>query len=327
MTLGKQKITIKYKDVDNKERSIDFEVDVVDQTAPLIMNRSEYKVKRGKPLKLNPLCGDNMDSVVDCKIVGDYDVNQNGTYNLKFEATDKSGNKAESPFTLVVQDDEVTPAKIVRPKLAIDELITKHKTEDTRIGIDVSYWQGAINWQQVKDAGVEFVILRMGLGPGYKGEMIMDKRYLEYLKGAKSVGLDVGIYFFSYAKNTEEAKIQAKWILDTLDGEKLAMPIAFDWEDWEDFNSYKVSFTELNNIARAFMDTIKQGGYDTINYGSANYLKSIWNLPEYDTWLANYTDKTTYEDDYRIWQLADTGIVPGIKGDVDLNIEYIKKDR
>ena len=102
----------------------------------------------------------------------------------------------------------------------------------------------------------------------------------------------------------------------------LELPIAFDWACWSDFNSFHISYTNLNDIALEFLNEVENSGYKGIIYGSASYLEKIWKIEEYPTWLAHYTKKTDYEKDYLMWQQTASGLVPGIEGNVDLNILY-----
>lgn len=191
------------------------------------------------------------------------------------------------------------------------------------IGIDISSWQSDIDFKKVKDDGVEFVIIRTGFGHK-NNEIIFDNKFYEYLKGAKDNGLKVGLYFYSYAKNVKESSEQAKWVINALNGESLDLPIAFDWEIFNGFNKYNLSLTDLNLIGETFIKEVNNAGYEGMLYSSKYYLENMWNLNEYKTWLAHYTDKTNYKGDYYIWQLSNTGKVNGIKGDVDLDILYLK---
>ena len=162
-------------------------------------------------------------------------------------------------------------------------------------------------------------MIRIGYGHDSNNEMVMDKRFENNIKRAKEVGIPVGVYFYSYARNKEEAIEQAKWIIEKLNGEKLDLPIAFDWEEWSKFNTYKVSFKELSDIAYAFIDEVKKAGYDGSLYSSAYYLNNIWK--DFDnTWLAYWTDNNDYEKQYTMWQLG-IGRVNGI-GEVDIDILY-----
>ena len=133
---------------------------------------------------------------------------------------------------------------------------------------------------------------------GSRNKSTIDKKFKQNLKNAKQAGIKVGIYYYSYAKDTNEAINQAKWIINELNNEKLDLPIAFDWEDWSDFMSYKINFNDLNDIANAFMKEIEDNGYKAMNYGSATYHEKVWNTPNYPTWLAYYTNNNDFEEDY-----------------------------
>ena len=158
------------------------------------------------------------------------------------------------------------------------------------------------------------------IGYGSKNKSTLDKRFKENLKNAKAAGIKVGIYYYSYAKDTTESANQAKWIIKELDSEELDLPIAFDWEDWSDFMNYKINFNDLNDIANSFMGEIEKNGYKSMNYGSATYHERVWDTPNYPTWLAYYTDNNDFEEEYIMWQISSTGKVDGISGYVDLDI-------
>ena len=296
---------------------------VVDTTKPLILGSNTKTVEVNKKTDLTNkfLCGDNYDDTPKCYIEGYYDINKIGTYNLTYVAIDSSGNKSTKDFKLKVVKPSSSTSTDTKPRIKISEFIKKYKTDKTRIGIDVSAWQDDIDWKKVKDSGVEFAIIRIGFGHTSKGEIKIDNWYLNNIKKAKEQNIDLGLYFYSYASSEKEAIEQADWTIKTFDGESLSLPIAFDWEDWSDFNSYKVSFKKLNNIASSFINEIEKHGYDGMLYGSAYYLNRIWE--DYDkTWLAYYTDNNDYEKDYMIWQLSSRGEVPGIVGNVDINVLY-----
>ncbi len=319
--LGETKFELIYES-EGKDYKININYTVVDTTAPLVLNSGSYTYKVGSDINLveKIFCADNHDSKPNCEIIGDYDFNVSGSYALQLSATDSSGNNTTKDFNLYIKD-YIAPVTYSEPeKLPIEDVISKHKTDDTRIGIDVSRWQEEINWQKVKDAGVEFAILRIGYG--WDEEHTLDPMFEEYFEGASEVGLDIGIYYYSYANSIEEAKHAANWIVDTLDGRELDLPISFDWEEWSEFNTYEISLTELNYMAIEFIKIVEDAGYDGMNYGSANYLRNIWDVPQYPTWLAHYVDETSYEGDYYMWQLTNTGLIDGINTDVDINVLY-----
>ncbi len=305
---------------ENKDYIITY--NIVDTTPPLILGGNKT-IEKGDDVNLvnKFLCGDNVDDTPKCYIEGSYNPNKIGSYKLTYVAVDASNNKSTKDFTLNVVRPTSDSSSSSKPRIPIQDFINKYKTEKTKVGIDVSAWQDDIDWAKVKASGVEFAILRIGFGHNSKGEITMDKWYQNNIKKAKEVGMDLGLYFYSYAGSVKEAKEQANWIIKTLNGESLSLPIAFDWEDWGDFNTYKISFKTLNTIAKTFIDEIEKNGYDGMLYGSAYYLNRIW--ADYDkTWLAYYTTDNDYEKEYMMWQLSSRGEVPGIDGSVDINILY-----
>ena len=131
------------------------------------------------------------------------------------------------------------------------------------------------------------------------------------------------VYFYSYANSVDRAISDAKWIIENIKDYKVELPIAFDWENWGSFNTYELSFFGLTNMAKRFMDTVKDAGYDAMLYSSKTYLENIWMSVDYPVWLAHYTKNTNYAGDYSYWQICSNGRVDGINGDVDIDIRYI----
>lgn len=326
--LGNNEIVINYVNSKGKNDKSKISYNIVDTTKPIILLSSSISVYKGNNINLvnSGICADNYDKKPNCYIEGNYDVNKVGNYKLKYIAIDSNNNKNEKNFTLKVKEKKNTSSgnnTSVKKKYLISDLIKEHKNDNTMIGIDISSWQSDIDFKKVKDDGVEFVIIRTGFGHK-NNEIVFDNRFYEYLKGAKDNGLKVGLYFYSYAKNVKESSEQAKWVINALNGESLDLPIAFDWEIFNGFNKYNLSLTDLNLIGETFIKEVNNAGYEGMLYSSKYYLENMWNLNEYKTWLAHYTDKTNYKGEYYIWQLSNTGKVNGIKGDVDLDILYLK---
>lgn len=318
--------TIEYKDNSGKVNEYKFNINVVDNESPLILSSKKYYFTKGDKDNLSnkPLCGDNYTRDMKCVIVGSYNLNTTGEYPIKITATDEAGNYTEKDATVIVSEKKSKTSSSGVSKIDIKDFIKTYKTDNTLIGIDVSVWQGNIDWNKVKKAGISFAIIRIGYGHTSKNNLVMDTKFTRNIKEAKKAGIKVGVYFYSHAKNITEAKEQALWVVKNLKGEKLDLGVAFDWEIWSKFMSFKISFSDLNDIANSFLDTVKENGYEGLNYGSANYHKYIWNTPRYDTWLAWYTTNNTYEGKYYIWQATSSGKVPGISGRVDLNVLYLK---
>lgn len=325
--LGKKNITFHYKNEENIKIPYSFQIEVVDTTEPMIWLGSSYSVKKGEKVKLSKkiLCGDNYDNTPKCSVEGKYDVNKEGSYPLVFKAKDQSGNQIEHPFTLHVYEPKKSEesTKFVPPNyVSFSDVVKKYKTKNTKIGIDVSSWQGDIDFDKLKKAGVEFIIIRVGSYTGDEEKYFVDKKFVQNIKEANKHNIDVGIYFYSYSSSIKEAKEDARWVLDQIKDYEVTLPIAYDWEDWAYFNDYKLSFFGLTSMAEAFLEEIEKNGYDGMLYSSKTYLENIWFPTKYDIWLAHYVDETSYNGNYKFWQLTDKGKVDGINGTVDINIMY-----
>lgn len=207
--------------------------------------------------------------------------------------------------------------------ISFSNAIEKYKKSNTKIGIDVSQWQGDIDWQKVKSAGAEFAIIRVGYQKGYDGENVIDPYFINNITKAKEAKLKVGIYYYSYAKTVKQAKEQAEWVADKLKNYEIDLPVAFDWESWSSFVTCKMSFFDINQVAHTYCNTLKEHGYKTSLYSSKNYLEKVWYPEEFDyIWLAHYTSKTDYKNKYGMWQFCNTGKIDGINGDVDIDVLY-----
>ena len=200
--------------------------------------------------------------------------------------------------------------------------------QDSRasMGIDVSEFQGQIDWNAVGGSDVEFAMIRIGYRGTTKGQLFSDDCFEQNYQGATEAGLDVGVYFFSQAVSEEEAREEAQFVLDTLNGRKLQYPIAFDWEHPVGEGPFRVQDVKGEDAARygaVFCETIKAGGYRPIVYSNKYSAYTFFDLDQwkdYDLWYAEYHDQPSLYYDYRMWQYTDEGTVPGINSGVDLNI-------
>lgn len=198
------------------------------------------------------------------------------------------------------------------------------------LGIDVSEWQGDIDWQQVKAAGVEFVMLRIGWRGSEQGVLAPDSNFAAYYDGATAAGLKVGGYFFSQAVSREEAVEEALFVLKIVDGRSFSMPIAFDWEYLgENARTWGMDGKTLTACAISFCDVLKRAGYKPMVYfnpdTSLNLLDLSY-LTDYDFWLAMYDHPMDYPYRVDLWQYTCTGTVPGIEGNVDINLQLLYKE-
>ena len=330
--LGKQEVSFVYKNKNNKEKRGVFTIDVVDEEKPLVWLSGSYSARVGNDLNLEDeiFCADNYDSNPTCKIEGTYDLNTAGTYNLTYVATDSNKNEERINFTLNVY--EPAPATTTQTPdtaeqreevvTAFNDVVATHKDENTEIGIDVSKWQGDIDFKKVKDAGATFVMIRVGSQQGVDGEYVLDPYFKQNIENALANDLKVGVYFYSYANSKKEARKQATWVLDQIKDYEITLPIAFDWECYNSFNQMELSLFGLNEVAESFLEKVEDKGYDGMLYGSKNYLNSIWKYHDYDVWLAHYTDQTDYDSHYVMWQLCQDGRIDGINTAVDINVLY-----
>ncbi len=191
-------------------------------------------------------------------------------------------------------------------------------------GIDVSKYQGEIDFEKVAKDGVRFVFIRAGWC-GYDGLITagFDSYFKRNIEEAKKHGISVGVYLYSYAKTVQSAKIAAKSLLEIIKPYKIDYPVVFDFED---STLYKDNDKELNSeICNAFLSDIEAAGYYAMLYSYTYFLDNYLNLDalnRYDIWVADYRGYVGFKGEYGIWQHSSTGSVPGISGNVDLNIAY-----
>ena len=207
-----------------------------------------------------------------------------------------------------------------------DGLFLKNLYTHSRVGIDVSAHQGKIDWQKVKEAGVEFAFIRVGYrGYGQAGKLVADEYGAANMKGAREAGLDVGVYFFSQAITTEEAAQEAEMLLELIKGYDINLPVVYDWETVfaEDARTNSMQARGVTDCALTFCQIIEEAGYTPMvyfnTYQSLN-LMHLEELKQYEFWLAWYSDLMRYPYKVRMWQYTDSGRVPGIETNVDLNV-------
>lgn len=205
-------------------------------------------------------------------------------------------------------------------------------------GIDVSQWQGQIDWNKVKAAGIDFALIRVGYrGYGSAGTLsasTKDTYYDTNMANATAAGVNVGIYIFSQAITPEEAKEEAQYILDNIGSYNVTMPLVLDYEYASTSSGLggrlynaNLSKEEATNVCLAFCQTIADAGYTPMVYANKSMLESQLNASDitskgYRIWLANYTTNTTYGGTFDFWQYSSTGKVDGISGNVDMNFYY-----
>lgn len=204
-------------------------------------------------------------------------------------------------------------------------------TVPAMLGVDVCSYQGQIDWQQVAAAGVEYAIIRVGgRGWGPEGKLYTDEYAQINYDGAKAAGLQVGTYFFSQATTVEEAQEEAQYVLQIMDGWELEMPVVFDWEQiptWTDPESRtaEMDARTVTDCTVAFCEEIRAAGYMPMFYTNTHQYETFLYATEVDSygvWAAQYSDRLTFPYYLNMWQYTDSGTVPGIAGEVDLNLYF-----
>lgn len=325
--LGIKDINFSFINEENIKVPFTFKINVIDTNPPVIWLGSTYNVKVGYSKRIEDviMCGDDYDDEPTCYIEGEYDLNKVGKYPLVYKAIDYSGNATAKEFTLNVYKSSNIGSTSTK-NVYFNDIVEKYKNEKTQIGIDVSKWQGNINYQKVKDSKVEFVFIKLGGTNGIGGDYYLDPKFKENIEGFTSVGIPVGVYFYSYADSVLKAKQDAEWVIEQLKEYKIDLPIAYDWENWSSYNNFKMSFYKLTKSAEAFIETVNNNGYGGILYSSKNYLTDIWLKGDYPVWLAHYTSETNYQGDYDFWQMTSSGVIDGInENTVDIDIRYLDR--
>ena len=328
--IGKQEITFHYITDKNIKVPYTIEINIVDKTPPLIYQSSKYSVTVNttkKELEESLFCGDNYDPNPKCTIEGDYDLNTTGEYNVTFKGVDSSNNISAHSFILKVKEKSnnknTSSNSSYTEYTSFNDIVKEYKNNNTKIGIDISHWQGKIDYKKVKASGVEFVYIRVGRGNGIGEDYVLDDKFEEYIKGFNKVKIPVGVYFYSNANSKEDAIKEAKWVLSKIKKYQVDLEIVFDWENWDYFQEYDLSFFSLTEMAKAFINTVEKAGYKGMLYSSKYYLENIWFPLKSNIWLAHYINQTNYEGQYQVWQICDDGKVDGIADNlVDINIMY-----
>ena len=299
-----------------------------DTTAPMWLNLPEsVSIQVDSEFDINKYVGfiDDCDSDVDIQIEGEVDTSTPGSYPITMTLTDDANNTKTGSMTV----------KVYRPSgggggggggedthttLAYSDFMARYPGDDIAYGIDVSRYQGDIDFNRVKAAGCEFVYLRAMIYNN--GELGEDRKFEEYYVDAKAAGLKIGVYYYSTDCNLEELHEHCNELLKVLADKEIDLPVAFDWESWSHFQKYKMSIVDINNLFYEFAGIMADNGYKTILYASKYYLEIIWEPAGYDVWLAHYVKETSYEGDYTMWQTGSIGRIDGCSEDVDTDILF-----
>lgn len=345
-SVGKHSVTIAYKYKGFKKYLFIVDYFVEDNINPIFIKApvasKSYFVNEAsnedlKKLEEKITYADNYDVYPKLTLEDNVNFAKVGTYKITYTITDSSNNSISKTTDIIIKE---------RPKessnkesnieseeeeenntIPFEEHILNYKNNSTMVGIDVSKWQGEVDFEKVKAAGCEFVILRIGVMKDKDSELVKDNTFDINYKNAKKAGLKVGIYVYSEANNVNTAKSNAEFIVKELNGDKLDFPIVFDWESWTYFNSMEMNLHMLNEMYDEFSKTLKDNGYDSMLYASEYYLNNVWmDLKDYNIWIAKYSEKmpeiTNGNNTFKMWQNSCTGKIDGINSDVDLDIYY-----
>ena len=200
--------------------------------------------------------------------------------------------------------------------------------QDSYPGVDVSAFQGNIDWQKVKNSGIRFAMLRLGYRGYESGKLVEDEYIQQNLKQTLEVGMPIGAYFFSQALTIKEVDEEIDFMLKVLGDYKPHMPIVLDWEiPTADARTAQMDARTLTALQEYFCETMTEKGFTPMiyfNWHQSNTLLYLNELEAYPFWLALYDDRMTYPYHVEMWQYTSSGKVPGIQGGVDLNI-YMPK--
>ena len=253
------------------------------------------------------------------------------------EAIEHMGSGGETWEEEVLEEEDTSPASVLHllPTNPYDELdfqydgwFLKSTAVECLSGIDVSSYQGEVDWHQVAEAGVDFAIIRLGYRGYESGKLVEDKFARQNLEGAAEAGIQLGVYFFSQALNPNEAREEARFVLDMIDPYEIAMPVVFDWEhvNSETARTNGTNPYAATDCAQAFLEVIDEAGYWPMMYFNSFQSRKLFyldQLMDYDFWLALYSDRMSFPYKVDMWQYTCTGTIPGVIGDVDVNVLFL----
>lgn len=265
-----------------------------------------------------------------------------GTYNEASSSDTESTTQDTEPFTTVTYDeDKEDPAANTQDinaesGAAVD--VNHMEAAKTSIGIDVSRYQGTINWQEAAQSGISYAMIRVGYRTMISGEICEDPYARYNITNALANGIDVGVYFFSSAISKAEAIEEAEFVIDFIADYNITYPVAYNCEGFNDSENrqYSLSKDSRSLIACEFLNKISQAGYIPMFYASKSELEnnSQWNTTDISKlckiWVAWYpsspypdTASPDYSGAYHMWQYTNNGSVSGIDGTVDINVSYL----
>ena len=259
----------------------------------------------------------------------------------KKESMQDSDDMDDGKHTLVTYQDGSTEWVEINDKLAANSYDTAkfvyqnpqmkyyaNGKQASWFGVDISSKQGIVDFEKLKKAGVDFVMIKIG-GRGYSsGNIVLDSSYKDYMNGAKNAGLGIGVYFYSQAVDKDEVCEEAETLLELIKDYPVKYPVVFDMESVEGdvARTDALDVSTRTELARIFLKTIKAEGYTPMLYGDKEWLVTkldLEKLQDYDVWLSQETDTPDYPYEYTMWQYNKSGTVSGISGTAGLNISLV----
>lgn len=259
----------------------------------------------------------------------------------KKESMQDSDDMDDGKHTLVTYQDGSTEWVEINDKLAANSYDTAkfvyqnpqmkyyaNGKQASWFGVDISSKQGIVDFEKLKKAGVDFVMIKIG-GRGYSsGNIVLDSSYKDYMNGAKNAGLGIGVYFYSQAVDKDEVCEEAETLLELIKDYPVKYPVVFDMESVEGdmARTDALDVSTRTELARIFLKTIKAEGYTPMLYGDKEWLVTkldLEKLQDYDVWLSQEADTPDYPYEYTMWQYNKSGTVSGISGTAGLNISLV----
>ncbi|MBQ7588406.1 MAG: glycoside hydrolase family 25 protein [Lachnospiraceae bacterium] len=309
--------------VDRKDRPQDEDEGSVSSNTTDRKNSDEDKDRRG-----------NAGTVTS----GDEDTDEAGEEEKPKEKEDdgkhiKAQAKGENATWYEIIGDLDKHGYDLKTNLSMDEenLEYKDKNITSKRGVDVSKYQGAIDWMKVRAAGIDFAMIRVGARGYGSGQLTLDDNFVINIMGAKAAGLDTGVYFFTQATTEDEAVEEGNFTVGALMNYGVSYPVAVDveWIEGDRARTDELTPEERTALVIKYCDTVKSFGYEPIIYASRDMLIAGLlpdKLNDYDVWLSDDyepQDGTDYPYRFSMWQYTKKGHVDGIEGEVDLNLRFI----
>ncbi|MFI3324642.1 MAG: glycoside hydrolase family 25 protein [Clostridia bacterium] len=227
--------------------------------------------------------------------------------------------------TTVIPNFDIPISTYSTDEFYLTDGVMNYTGGSSSIVIDVSTYQGEIDWATVKETGIDCAIIRCGYRGAVRGSLVEDSMYQTNIQGAIDNGIKVGVYFFSQATTEDEAEEEATFVLSLISQYNIDLPIVFDWEhvNYEDSRIASVTGDETSLFAVTFCKKIEKAGYDAMIYMNKDLAYNWYDLElvsDYPIWIAEYEETSYFYYDFEMWQYTDSGSVNGIDGKVDINI-------